>query len=356
MIVERLDVENVRNITAGRLEFDPGINVLAGANGAGKTAVLESLHLLFRGRSFRTSRTEGIVRHGQSRLAVGVRCRHPEQGQLRLSYVREQSRAEWRRDGVLLRQSSAAAQLLPIQVLLPDVAELVFGGPGERRRWLDWGAFHVKPDHAAALRDFLRVLRHRNALLRSGELETLPAWTGQLAELGEVVAEARQSYLRRVQAGVLSAVDALSPGLSLSLELYPGWKGESLAEALGRERDRDVKSGVTNAGPHRAEVGISCGSVEAVHVLSRGQGKAVASALRLAQAMELAGSGKPTLFLIDDVGAELDRAHNERFFALLDEMGGQIVATSTQAEASGMLDGPRKGRLFHVKQGTFEAA
>jgi DNA replication and repair protein RecF len=216
--------------------------------------------------------------------------------------------------------------------------------------------FHVKHQHAATLREYLRALRHRNALLRSGDLATLPAWTAQLAELGEIVGETRQDYLGKIQDGVLAVVEQLSPGLSLSLGLHPGWQGGSLAEVLGRERDRDVKSGVTNAGPHRADVGIRCGAVEAVQVLSRGQGKVVASALRLAQAEDLAASGKRTLFLIDDVGAELDRAHNERFYALLDEMGGQIVATSTQAEAGGMLEGPRKGRLFHVKQGTFEAA
>lgn len=356
MIVERLDIENVRNIASGHLQFDPGINVLAGANGAGKTAVLEALHLLFRGRSFRTSRTESIVRHGEERLAVGVGCRHTEQGQLRLSYVRERSRAEWRRDGLALRQSSAAAQLLPIQVLLPDVAELVFGGPGERRRWLDWGAFHVKHDHAPMLRDYQRILRHRNALLRTGDLATLPAWTAQLADAGEAVARTRRDYLRRIQDAALAAIELLSPGLSPSLDLHAGWQGDSLAEALGREWDRDVKSGVTNAGPHRADVGIHCGSAEAIQVLSRGQGKVVASALRLAQAEDLAASGKRTLFLIDDVGAELDRDHNERFYALLDGMGGQIVATSTKTDAGGMLEGPRKGRLFHVKQGTFEAA
>ena len=352
MIVERLDVENVRNIESTRLELDPGVNLLIGPNGAGKTALLEAVYLLIRGRSFRTSRTDTVIRGDQQQMAIGMGCRDAEQGALRLSYRRERrGRVEWRRDGRVVRQSSAIARLLPIQLLLPELADLVFGAPAGRRQWLDWGAFHVKHDHAANLRSYLRALRHRNAVLREGDLKTLPAWTAQVVEFGHAVAAARQAYFERAAPHIQACLAALSPDLSVDVGHFPGWHGDDLAETLGQERDSDVKSGATRSGPHRADLRLECGSGMASLVLSRGQGKVVASAFRLGQAKDLASAGKRTLFLIDDIGAELDREHNERFYALLDDMACQIVAASAHPDMSDALVGARLKRVFHVKQG-----
>ncbi|MCY3813128.1 MAG: DNA replication and repair protein RecF [Gammaproteobacteria bacterium] len=356
MVVERLDVENVRNIEAAHLELDAGLNLLVGPNGAGKTAALEALHLVFRGRSFRTARTERVVRHGTARLAVGAGCRDPAQGRVRVSYVRDGGRVELSRDGHTVRQSSAIAMLQPIQLLLPDLSDLVFGAPATRRQWLDWGAFHVKHGHAATLRDYLRVLRHRNVLLRGDDRQTLHLWTQQVAELGERVAENRRDYFETVKLDIEESLVALHAEVAVTVDYWPGWRGEDLAETLGEQHDRDVKSGLTNAGPHRADIGIKCEQGDASEVLSRGQGKVVASALRLAQARHLATAGGRSLFLIDDVGAELDEAHSERLAAVLDDMDCQIVATSANPGAGDVLRGSRGGRLFHVEHGRLTAA
>ena len=356
MVVERLDVENVRNIEAAHLEFDPGLNLLIGPNGAGKTAALEALHLVLRGRSFRTARTESLVRHGTGRLAVGAGCRDAARGSIRVAYVRDGGRVELSRDGHTVRQSSAIATLQPIQLLLPDLSDLVFGAPATRRQWLDWGAFHVKHDHAATLRDYIRVLRQRNALLRADDRQTLDVWTKKLAELGEKVAGNRNEYFELVKPEIEQSLAALHSEVRIEVDCRPGWRGESLAETLGEQHDRDVKSGLTNSGPHRADVGIRCGWGDASEVLSRGQGKVVASALRLAQARHLATAGRRSLFLIDDVGAELDEAHNERLATVLDDMDCQIVATSANPGAGDVLRGSRGGRLFHVERGRLTAA
>ena len=356
MIVERLDLENVRNIESAHLDLDPGVNLLCGPNGAGKTAVLEALHLVFRGRSFRTTRTERLVRHGEDRLAVGAGCQDVAQGVVRVSHVRERGRVTLARDGQTVRHSSQIAALQPIQLLLPDLSDLIFGAPALRRQWLDWGAFHVKHDHAAWLREYLRALRHRNALLRADDLQTLSVWSDRVAELGEVVAESRREYFEIVAPEIEWCLGVLKAEMAVTIEYSPGWRGGALIEALGEQQDRDVKSGVTSAGPHRADIGIKCEQGHASQVLSRGQGKVVASALRLGQARHLATSGKRSLFLIDDVGAELDRTHSERVATALDDMACQIVATSAHPETAEMLAGSRGGRLFHVKQGRLAAA
>ena len=357
MIVERLNVQNVRNIEAACLDLESGLNLLVGPNGAGKTALLEAIHLLIRGRSFRTSRTTALLRHEQQRMVVGIACRDPLTGTVRLTYSRtSDGRAELQRDGHAVRQSSEAAALLPIQLLLPDLSELVFGSPAVRRQWLDWGTFHVKHDHAVRLRAYLRVLRHRNTLLRSGQLQTLSTWTDQVAEIGEAVARARLGYFQRVESAIEASLRALSVDFSVSLAYFPGWSDGSLMERLHQELEQDTRSGMTRSGPHRADIAIRCGTEAAATTLSRGQGKMVASALRLAQAQDLMTDGKRSLFLIDDVGAELDSDHSQRFYQLLDNMDCQIIATSAHSAAHEMLPSAIARRMFHVKQGVFEVA
>lgn len=351
MLVQRLEVADVRNLECLRLELDAGVNVLVGPNGAGKTAVLEALHLLVRGRSFR-GRAESAIRRGQAGMAVAAECRDERFGTLRLSHQRRRGgHSEVRRDGRLVRQSSEVAALLPLQLLLPDVPELVFGSPALRRQWLDWGTFHVKQRHAGDLREYNRVLRHRNALLRDGDLRTLSGWTEQLAELGETVATARGDYFADVRPQVESCLAGLSPGVGVRLAYHRGWDGGNLAETLADQHRRDVRSGATGSGPHRADVGLEVEGQAAATVLSRGQGKALAIALRLGQTAHLREGGKRSLFLIDDVGAELDRVHGARFHTVLDEMGCQVVATTAQEHTAEAITAVRRGRMFHVKQG-----
>lgn len=351
MIVRSLELANVRNIGALRIDLDDGVNLFVGPNGAGKTAVLEALHLLVRGRSFR-GRAEHVISHKQSSLVVRAQCEDADRGTFRLGHVRERGGGvETRLDGQTVRQSSVVAALLPLQLLLPDLADLVFGGPSGRREWLDWGTFHVKHDHAANQRKYLRALRHRNVLLRTGDLRTLDEWTAELADLGEAIAVARAGYFADVVPEVRACARVLTPTLDVDLTYYPGWSESNLTEALAQQRDRDVKSGATSSGPHRADVAIAVGGVLAAGVLSRGQGKAVASALRLGQAQRLRKDGARSLFLIDDVGAELDQAHGERFYGILDKMECQIAATSAHAAAGELLTATRRGRMFHMKHG-----
>lgn len=357
MILERLDVGDVRNIVAAHLRLGPGVNLLLGPNGAGKTAVLEAVHLLIRGRSFRTGRPDVLVRRGESEMRVGAGLRDPQLGDVRLSYQRERGgRAELRRDGQSIRQVSEVAALLPIQLFLPDLAELVFGGPAGRRQWLDWGVFHVEHDHAETLRRYLRALRHRNAVLRGGDHHTLSSWTTQVVELGERLAMARTRYFESVVGDVSACLAALDADLELDFRHSCGWGPGSLAEALEGEFDWDCRTGTTHSGPHRGDLSIACDGHAAATTLSRGQGKVAASALMLGQAQRLTESGRRGLFLIDDVGAELDDAHGERFYDRLAEMNCQIVATSANPAAAEILKAHAGGQVFHVKHGEFASA
>lgn len=355
MLLERLDVLNVRNIARAQLALHAGVNLLVGPNGAGKTALLEAVHLLFCGRSFRTGRSEGLVRRGEDRLHVAARCRDDRLGVVRLGHLRDHGRVELRRDGQPVRQTSALAALLPIQLMLPDLGELVFGVPAARRQWLDWGAFHGQHDHAATLRAYQQALRHRNALLRRGELATLTPWSEQVAKLGERVALVRRRYFDRIAPVVHGCLASLNEEIAVTVHYDAGWEGGPLRSALAASLERDTRTGTTKTGPHRADIRLLSQDQPAAAVLSRGQGKIVASALRLAQAQALMADAKPSLFLIDDVGAELDAEHSRRFFCILGEMACQILATSAHLDSTRALQA-LPTRMFHVEHGRVRAA
>lgn len=354
MLLERLDVLNVRNIASAQLTLHAGVNLFVGPNGAGKTALLEAVHLLFCGRSFRTSRSESLVRRGEDRLSVGASCRDDGLGAVRLGHLRDRGRVEQRRDGQPVRLASALAALLPIQLLLPDQADLVFGAPGSRRQWLDWGTFHSRHDHALTLRAYQRALRHRNVLLRRRDLATLGPWSEQVADLGERVDLARRRHFEDVSATVHRCVAGLNAEVGITVRYDAGWEGGALASALAANLERDTRTGATSVGPHRADLHIFSHGQPAAAVLSRGQGKIIASALRLAQAQHLMGSAKRSLFLIDDVGAELDDDHGRRLFGSLGEMACQILATSVRLESARALRA-LPTRVFHVEQGEVRA-
>ena len=359
VIVERLELRNFRNIAVATLELSPHFNFLIGPNGAGKTVVLEALHLLLRGRSFRTRRISFLVRHGAQGLAVQALCRDPVRGREHISLSKDRAnRTELRVNEEPIKQTSAVAGLLPLQLLLPDLADLVFGEPRGRRQWLDWGTFHVKPDYIDVLRRYMRVLRQRNALLRSGDTRTLDTWTEHMIETGGAVISARTDYVQTVHEALISCVEALSPGLDIRARHYPGFSGDSFAEEVGAHTPGDVKLGFTQVGPHRADVRLDAGDNAAAGVLSRGQGKLLASAMRIGQARGLLTdqSRRPSLFLIDDVWTELDDDHSARFMRLLDEMGCQILATSTHEPVAARSVSADRVRVFHVKHGQITPA
>ena len=364
MHLERLEIACFRNLTEVGVDLAPGLNFFYGANGAGKTAILEAVHFLARGRSFRANQARILIQHGADALTVRATMGGELGGLRSLAISRNVAgQTQLRVNGETERRLSEAARQLPLQVMLPDIGELVFGGPQLRRQWLDWGAFHVKPEYLRGLREFVRALKQRNAGLKQVASGSQPAaalepWTEQLVSAADQISQFRVSYLESLKPLFQETLKALAPEIQIQIAYRRGWpEGECLHKVLGDMADRELKLGSTQAGPHRADVELRAGSgpqaAKATAELSRGQGKAVASALKIAQAKLLAlREGRGSLFLIDDVGAELDHEHNARFFRLLRDVECQILATSTQPPA-GFADyfAPETINVFHVKRG-----
>ncbi len=359
MIIRDLEVSHFRNLTSVSLSLNRQFNYLFGANGAGKTTVLEAVHLLARGRSFRGRRIAPIIQNGARSLLVRAEL---ENGRS-LGLSRDRSgKTELHVDRAEARRLSDAAALLPVHLILPDVSQLIFGGPGDRRQCADWGMFHVKPGYLPALRDYLSAVRQRNAVLKSwdaaGSAAAIEVWTDTVCREAKSVDGYRREYVAELIPHFQAALSGLEADVPIELAYKNGWGSDELAKVLGDSLDNDVKLGSTGAGPHRADWSLKIADRDAGATLSRGQGKLVAVALILAQARLLKDcTGQRSVFLIDDLGAELDSAHGSRMLTLLRSSGCQVISTSTRppSEEFEALFGRENTAMFHVKQGQISA-
>jgi len=348
MSLAELTVTNLRCIEQAQLEVSTGLTLIWGGNGSGKTSLLEAIFMLGRGRSFRTRNTERLIRRGQDHLRVIGRV----QG---LSDVSTVVGLELAGEGVIARIGGRPAgslaelsQAFPVQVIEPGVHRLVEEGGYGRRRWMDWAVFHVEPRFVDTWVRYTRALKQRNAALKIDPAQA-SIWDGELARLGETIAESRQRLLQQLAPYWQEAVAALS-GLPVELHYLRGWSQDhSLQEALVASRARDEARHLTHAGPHRADVAVRLHGRPAREVLSRGQQKLVAVAMTLAQLrfLQAASETTPTL-LLDDPAAELDGEHLERFIAQVSRLRCQLVVTSLHPE-SRLFGSPE--RAFHVEHG-----
>ena len=355
-----LHVKNLRILLEVSLEFDAGFNYVYGANGSGKTALLEAVYLLARGRSFRSGRISGLINRNEDALAVRARIDRRNASPMKVAVKRARNgemsvlvddRAETR--------ISQLARHIPVQLLLPGVAELVFSGPAVRRSYLDWGLFHVEQRYLDCSRSYRRVLEQRNAWLKTSGpagVEGDP-WLAQLLEFGRTIGRFRNDYLRELLPCIEEVLERLDPSLTLGVAYRDGGYLEDAEQAAKKASEsfaRDVKFGTTHCGPHRADIRFTVGDRLASEDASRGQAKLIASAAVLGQALHLQRKlGLPSVILIDDFGAELDADHWRRYVEVLARLDCQVIATSTEELSGDLLPDGVRARVFHVKQGTY---
>jgi DNA replication and repair protein RecF len=349
----RLEVRDFRCIEEADLEFASRCNLISGPNASGKTSLLEAIFVLGRGRSFRTPRTDLLIRRGAHEFTLTGRIEAPAPGSSRpvgLRYGRDGFEA--RAAGVPIRSLAELATVFPVQAIDPEVHRLIEEGPQERRRYLDWGVFHVKPGFVDQWRRYQRVLKQRNAALREqADAAVVRAWDTELIETGEALAASRREYLAWLRPAVHTMGKRLV-GQPVELRLADGWPHDtSLREALDHNWGRDRERGTTHGGPHRADLSIRVGDEPARHRVSRGQQKLTAAAMLLGQLECDHALGSPTAaLLVDDPAAELDSEHLQSLLDVIWGLPGQLFVTALNPELSAFLGLP-DARRFHVEHG-----
>jgi len=361
MHIVRISLNRVRRFDSVDLVPRPGINLITGANGAGKTSLLEALHLMAYGRSFRGRVRDGLVQKGADALDVFVEWQEGRSTavsgeRLRRAGLRH-SGQDWkgRLDGEDVAQLGSLCAALAVVTFEPGSHALVSGGSEPRRRFIDWGLFHVEPDFLPLWRRYTRALKQRNALLKAGAPpHQLDAWDHELAEAGVPLTSRRQQYVDRLQERAVAIAADLAPGLQLqALELQPGWRRAemSLADALLLSRERDRNHGYTSVGPHRADWTVGYAEIPGRDALSRGQAKLTALACLLAQADDYAAQrGEWPVIALDDLGAELDRQHQQRVLQRLAATPAQVFITATDPPTI-LEELAHPISVFHVEHG-----
>jgi DNA replication and repair protein RecF len=348
LIIRKLQVENFRNLKRVEIAPHARLNFFHGANGAGKTSLLEAVVVLSRGRSFRTTRAAELIGSHDDTFRVFALTEGEDGLAQRLGLERSGKRWRGRKDGLDLSQLSDLTRALPLVLMEPDSHLLVSGPPEVRRRYLDWGMFHVEPGFLEAWRNFSRALKQRNAALRRQQKGVLDSLDAVLAGHGERLSRYRRKHFESIASHINDILTELDSALSgISLDYQAGWSATAYAAALSASRSRDLERGQTTSGPHRADIAMMCGSTPARAVLSRGEQKVLAAALVLTQAEQLAGAGEKPLILLDDLSSEFDRKHFASVLQRAQACEAQVWVTGTREGASG-----ESCSRFHVEQGT----
>ncbi len=354
MRLDRIWLTDFRSYETAEVELAPGLTALLGANGQGKTNLLEAVAWLATLGSFRGAPTSALVRAGATRSVVRAEGEREGRSILLEAELVGDGRNRVQVNRQPLPRARDLLGVLRVTVFSPDDLELVKGGPAERRRFLDDALVAGHPRFDALRTEVDKVLKQRNALLKGagGRLDesaafTLDVWDAKLVEVGGALAAARRGLLGQILPVLGPTYDAVAHGSADVRAAYVAeWEGAGLAEALITARRDDVRRGVSTVGPHRDDVALSIGGLPARTHASQGEQRSLALALRLAaHHVVTTTAGTAPILLLDDVFSELDP---ERSDALLDNLPlGQTLLTS----ASGLPPRARPDLVLRVAGG-----
>lgn len=341
----------MRNLREVSIVAGSSANYLFGENGSGKTSVLEALHLLGFGRTFRAGSIDGVIRSGEPFCRVVADVVLGDGQIAKIGLERRGKSWQARVDGVAVEHLSSLLLRVPILCLHPGSAEAMLFDADVRRRMIDWGVFHVEPSLLRVWRDYVRALRQRNAALRVQDEMLASAWEPELSRNGERIHGARADYLAALSSALKGVVEQIAPELKdVALSFRSGWaESESLSSALEATRSRDLACGFTSSGPHRGDLRLQWHGKPFREMASRGQAKAYSLSVLLAQATWYhLRTGRWPALLFDDVGSELDTAHQSKLAMWLNDSAPQVWFSGLD-EQPPLL--PQSAVRFHVKRG-----
>jgi len=352
MSLTEIHIHHLRNLSAVRLTLHPHINVFYGANGSGKTSLLEAIYLLSTGHSFRTREISPLVSDGQPSLTVFARSMAEGSISIQKS-ISGPTLVKLNNEPCY--SSSELARFLPCQVFYQDIFQIIDAGPSVRRSLLDWGLFHVKQSYHLLWKDYRRVLKQRNALLRQkANQQQCAPWDTMLVSLANELDSMRTAYF----SSWIQSFQAILPKLTdipCSVQYYKGWdrkgSGKDLLTILNEQFTLDTQRQYTMYGPHHADILFESTLLKAKQTLSRGQQKIILIALKLAQSQLLI---KPCTYLFDDMTAELDIHHLGRLMDYISQIKGQFFLTTIDPDQLQLCADPAGLAVFALERGRLQ--
>jgi DNA replication and repair protein RecF len=354
MAIEDITIDHFRNLLHVNLSPSPSINLIIGKNGSGKTSLLEAIYFLGTARSFRTPHTSLLINRDVKEFRVFSKIRKGDVG-IGVGIARDTKHIKIKIAGHSVNSASQLAELLPVQLINPDIHRLLEEGPRYRRRFIEWGVFHVKPHYLPLWQQCIHILRQRNAALRQTlNQKELTFWDDALCDVSKEVTKIRIEYLKELQPHLDSLFTAVPDLPRISIKLDQGWsESKTLKLVLKDNLAADQKRGFTQYGPHRADLKITTGRLRAKDVVSRGQQKLITMLMKLAQLKCLIASQSTStpVLLVDDLPAELDKDYREVVIKEIAAMDIQSFITSTELASLTIASPGFDYPVFHVKHG-----
>lgn len=350
MHLDRVRIERLRNII--NIEMFPlaPLNIIHGENGSGKSSIIEAVHLLATGRSFRTVNPKHYIQYHSRDVLIYAESKKNRLG----LHKSADNQATVRLDGETVNQSEIA-RILPVQLINPENMDLLESGSKPRRQLLDWLMFHVEHEFHGLWLRYQRALKQRNALLKLTSSSTeLLGWEQEMATTGERIHQIRTRVLNEWNVFFTEVIQELLPAQSITIEYIAGFEIESgLLQTLIDSRARDKERGHSLYGIHRADLRFRTAHGTAEQTLSRGQKKLLILALKLSQIKMLYAKGCASVVLLDDMTAELDASAQARLIALLIALNSQIFMTTVDLVAVLLVlkEIVFQTALFHLKDG-----
>lgn len=357
MSLDKIVIDNVRNIKHSSITLSPNINLIYGNNASGKSSFLEAIFILGRAKSFRTPRISQVINCDSDQLVVFGEVKQSASSNRSIGIRKTAKETEVKISGEKIHSLSELASLIPIQFIHPGSQQLIESGPSGRRQFIDWGVFHVEHHFLSDWRKYRRALSQRNALLKSGDIASINSWNREVAHFGQKISAFRKKYIALLEEVFIKIAQNFFEFSDYRLKHKTGWDEKlALQEALEAGVESDRRAGFTQQGPHRADFTVLLDGHLAQNYLSRGQLKLLVLALNFAQAGIMTSAvDNPGCVLIDDLSSELDEKVKEFVFDYLKTIESQLFITATEQAAFGSLKGIDY-EMFHVEQGCIKNA
>jgi DNA replication and repair protein RecF len=359
--LQHLWLNDFRSYSTADVELSDGLTVILGANGEGKTNLLEGLAYLATLASFRGAPLEAMIRDGADRAVVRAAGMREGRELLIEAELVNGGRNRVQINRQRLQRARDLLGALRVSVFSPDDLALVKGGPAARRRYLDDTLVALHPRFEQLQSEVDRTLRQRNALLKQSAggsrfdesaAFTLDVWDAKLTESGEALALSRTDLVKRMAPLVTQAYGSLAARgeVEIDMRCEAAWEQVGLAVALADARRDDLRRGITTVGPHRDELHLAIDGLPARTHASQGEQRSLALALRLgAHQILTAETGTSPVLLLDDVFSELDPFRSD---SLLHHLP---VAQTVLTSAAGLPSGAEPDLVLRLEHGTVVA-
>lgn len=353
MILNKLDLYNVRNIQHACIFPSPAINFIYGNNASGKSSLLEAIFILGRAKSFRAASLNSIINFNEDNFLVSGKLLGKDNTFCQLGISTDKKNINIRMNGTTVKKRADLAYTLPLQLIHPKSYKLLDAGSQVRREFIDWGVFNLHNEFLPLWRNFKKALSQRNIILKKKLVNQIDVWNQELVQYGTIVAKYRQQYLMLFQPEFNNIVNKFLDIGTIDLKALNGWSSEQdYYQVLCSDIDKDLRYGYTHSGPHRGDFQLLVNNKIAKNFVSRGQLKLLVLALKLAQVNLLyQESNKTTCILIDDLASELDYKNKRKLLNFLSDMNVQIFMTATELEEFGDVTQIEEYKMFHVEHG-----